>query len=125
MPSSRQAPDPRRLMFLKLSSLIEAQLREAYARKHEKEGLSQSEIARILGVDRSAIHNRLSGKTNMTIETIADMVWALGHDVQVNIFDPCDFSPHSSYFAADSENDADLENFSIEASPRPHVEITS
>jgi len=28
------------------------------------------------------------GHTNMTIETIADMVWALDHAVKVEIYDP-------------------------------------
>jgi hypothetical protein len=28
------------------------------------------------------------GRTNMTIETIADMVWALDHEIKIEIFDP-------------------------------------
>jgi hypothetical protein len=29
------------------------------------------------------------GHTNMTIETIADMVWGLDHAIKIDIFDPC------------------------------------
>ncbi|UGY15086.1 helix-turn-helix domain-containing protein [Bradyrhizobium septentrionale] len=84
-------------MFLKLAGMIESQLRDAYARRHEAGRLTQSGIARELGVNRSAIHNRLSGTTNMTIETIADMVWALGHDIDVKIVDP-ELKADANYF---------------------------
>jgi hypothetical protein len=75
-------------MFLKLSSQIEGQLREAYARKHAAGLLNQSLLANKIGVDRSAINRRLTGKVNMTEETIAEMVWGLDHDIEVRIFDP-------------------------------------
>jgi predicted XRE-type DNA-binding protein len=75
-------------MFLALSGQIESQLREAYARKYETGCLNQSVIAEKLGINRSAVHHRLMGQTNMTIETIADMVWALDHDIIVRIYDP-------------------------------------
>ena len=88
MPSIRPKPHPKRQMYLKLSGMIESQLREAYARRHEEGGLTQTDIANKLDVNRAAIHNRLNGKGNMTIETIANMVWALGHDIDVKIIDP-------------------------------------
>jgi transcriptional regulator with XRE-family HTH domain len=75
-------------MFLSLSGQIEGQLREAYDRKFRAGLATQSSLAKRLGVNRSAIHRRLTGHTNMTIETIADMVWALDHDISVEIFDP-------------------------------------
>src|SRR4051812_30996136 len=88
MPSSRPAPSARRQTFLKLSGMIEAQLRDAYDRKFRAGELNQSSLATRLGVNRSAIHHRLAGRTNMTIETIADMVWGLGQDIEVKIVDP-------------------------------------
>ncbi|OAF11768.1 hypothetical protein AYJ54_07870 [Bradyrhizobium centrolobii] len=77
-------------MFLKLSSQIEGQLREAYVKKNEAGILNQSMLAEKLGVDKSAIHRRLTGQVNMTEETIADMVWGLDHDIEVRIFDPAE-----------------------------------
>jgi hypothetical protein len=47
-------------------------------------------LADKIGVDRSAINRRLTGKVNMTEETIADMVWGLEHDIEVRIFDPAE-----------------------------------
>jgi hypothetical protein len=75
-------------MFLSLSGQIEGQLREAYDRKFQAGLATQSSLAAKLGVNRSAVHHRLTGRINMTIETIADMVWALDHDIKVEIFDP-------------------------------------
>jgi len=87
-------------MFLKLASQIESQLRDAYAMMHEKAGLTQAGLAKKLGVNRSAVNHRLMGRTNMTIETIADMVWALDHDINVKIFDP-KIHTTTNYFMAD------------------------
>jgi hypothetical protein len=75
-------------MFLSLATQIESQLRDAYARRHEAGEATQASIADKLEVNRSAIHHRLTGRTNMTIETIADMVWALGYAIRVHIYDP-------------------------------------
>jgi hypothetical protein len=88
LPSSRRQPDARRKTFLKLSGQIEGQLREAYDKKFRAGQLTQSSLGAKLGVNRSAIHHRLSGGTNMTIETIADMIWGLGHDFEFKLFDP-------------------------------------
>lgn len=79
-------------MYLKLSSMIESQLRDAYARKHAAGVLNQSSLANKLGVNRSAVHHRLTGQTNMTIETIADMIWGLDHDIDLKIFDPAELT---------------------------------
>jgi hypothetical protein len=77
-------------MYLKLSSMIEGQLRDAYAKKHDAGALNQSSLADKLGVNRSAVHHRLTGRTNMTLETIADMVWGMDQDIELKIFDPTD-----------------------------------
>lgn len=88
MPSSRRKIDPRRTMYLSLAGQIESQLREAYGRKFQAGLATQSGLASKLGINRSAIHHRLMGHTNMTTETIADMVWALDHAIRVQIYDP-------------------------------------
>jgi transcriptional regulator with XRE-family HTH domain len=74
-------------VYLALSAQVERQLREAYARKFEAGLATQSSIAEKLGIDRSAVHRRLTGRTNMTLETLADMVWALDQAIEVRIDD--------------------------------------
>lgn len=91
MPSSRRRKtSPRRQMFLKVSGQIEGQLREAYAKKHAAGILNQSSLADRLEVHRSVINRRLSGKANMTEESIADMVWGMDYDIDINIYDPAE-----------------------------------
>jgi hypothetical protein len=77
-------------MFLKLSGQIEGQLRDAYDKRFRAGTLTQSSLGAKLDVNRSAIHHRLSGGTNMTMETIADMIWGLDHDFEFKIFDPAE-----------------------------------
>jgi transcriptional regulator with XRE-family HTH domain len=93
-------------MFLKLSSQIEGQLREAYAKKHEAGQINQSALAEKLGVDRSAVHRRLNGRVNMTEETIADMIWGLDLDIDVKIFDPVTTTTNS--FMGESQSQTAL-----------------
>jgi hypothetical protein len=88
LPSFRTKINNRRRTFLALVSTIERQLREAYDRKHRNGTITQAELAAKLGVNRSVVNRRLTGRTNMTIETLADMVWALDQQVYVAIFDP-------------------------------------
>jgi hypothetical protein len=88
MSFSLPAVSNRRQVYLALASSIESQLRDAYAKRHAAGLDNQSTLAAKIGVDRSAINRRLLGKINMTEETIADMVWALGYCIDVVIYDP-------------------------------------
>src|SRR5271156_719751 len=92
-------------MFLKLAGSIETQLREAYARLHEADLENQSSIARKLGVDRSAVNRRLTGQTNMTLESLADLLWALRQDIAVDIFDPASRRDGSNFRKAGHERE--------------------
>jgi hypothetical protein len=74
-------------VFLRLAGEIESQLRDAYDRRFRAGEETQTTLAKKLDIDRSAIHRRLMGRTNMTIETIADMVWALDCKIGVKIQD--------------------------------------
>ncbi len=87
MPSFHTKVSARRGVYLALSAQVERQLREAYARKFQAGQVMQSSIADKLGIDRSAVHRRLTGRTNMTLETLADMVWALDQGIEVRICD--------------------------------------
>jgi hypothetical protein len=86
--SFRTRLSERRRQFILLSGQIERQLREAYDRKFRAGLATQSSLAAKLGVNRSAVHRRLMGHTNMTIETLSDMVWALDHAIKIEIYDP-------------------------------------
>jgi transcriptional regulator with XRE-family HTH domain len=80
----QRRPSGRRRVFLSLIAAIETGLRDAFT----KRGETQTSLAAKLGVNKSVIHRRLTGRNNLTIETIADLVWALGYCIQIRIFDP-------------------------------------
>jgi len=85
--SFRTKINDRRCLFLLLANQIESQLRDASDRRFRDSQVTQSSLAEKLGINRSAVHRRLTGRTNMTIETIADMVLALGCSIKVDIHD--------------------------------------
>ena len=51
---------------------------DAFARRKKEYKLTQQQLADRLGVDRSRIHRCLSGSTNLTAESMAELAWALG-----------------------------------------------
>lgn len=64
-----------------VGSKLQASLR---LRKAE-DGLTQNEIAEKLGVDRSRINKCLSGFNNLTIKTLAELVWAMDGKLKIDI----------------------------------------
>lgn len=80
----------RRGMFLGLTSSVASQLREAFADRRQNHKETQEDIAALLGVNRSVVNRRLRAGSNLTLETIADMAWALGRGVKIDIYDPAE-----------------------------------
>jgi hypothetical protein len=123
VPSSRGMPDLRRQIFLGLASKVEGQLRDLYE-KRGREGVNQTMISKKLGCNKSLITRRLNGRSNMTIETLADMVWAGGGCVTIDIFDPKDrvgsnerLPPHED-FLIHTRNDNSVASFYSDSATR-------
>jgi plasmid maintenance system antidote protein VapI len=53
-------------------------IQKAYAEEQKASGLTQTAIARALGVHRSVINRELRGRKDMTIGRIAELAWAMG-----------------------------------------------
>lgn len=49
---------------------------------HEKD-LSKADLARLLGTSRAYVTNLLSGRTNLTLRTLADVAVAMGYRVEI------------------------------------------
>lgn len=90
--SFHRKPDNRRAVYLDLVGSVESQLRQAYAWLSERGLETQASLAEKLGVNRSAVHRRLTGGTNMTLRVLADMIWALGFCIKIDIFHPSERS---------------------------------
>lgn len=75
--------DKRRRTYVRLMGEIQHALNEALNEEHKKRHLTKTEIGRILGLGRSAISKKFDGRHNMTLETLADLAFALDRPVKV------------------------------------------
>ena len=76
---------PRRRSYVRLIGEIQRALNSALEEEHTKRGLTRKEIADILGKDKSVITRKFAGSSNMTLETLADLAFALNRPVKVSI----------------------------------------
>jgi predicted XRE-type DNA-binding protein len=53
-------------------------IQKAYVEEQKESGLTQTAIARALGVHRSVINRELKGIKDMTIGRVAEFAWAMG-----------------------------------------------
>ena len=51
----------------------------------EEQGISKSKLAEITGKSRAFVTQVLSGSRNMTMHTLADLTFALGHRVELDV----------------------------------------
>ncbi len=57
---------------------------ELISRIMEVEGLSRAQLAGRLGRSKAFVTQTLGGKSNMTLRTLADFIWALGYTVELS-----------------------------------------
>lgn len=76
---------------------------KAFARKRSG-GLTQQKVAEKLGINRAVVNRRLLGRDNMTMTTLAEMAWALDHELRMYLI-PKTVSEETNVFSCD---DGDL-----------------
>lgn len=77
--------DKRRQTYIRLLGEIAHALNQALDEEHARRGLTQADLARTLGKQKSFVSRKLSGDTNMTLETLADLAYALDRPVRVSL----------------------------------------
>jgi len=85
MKSSNLRLDKRRRTYVRLIGEIRHALNVALAEESERRGLTCTGIAQLLDKHKSAISRQFSGVGNMTLETLADLAFALDRPVHVSI----------------------------------------
>lgn len=76
------ASDPvRRRLFEREALALQAS--EMILELMEKEGVNKKELAKRIGVSKAHVTQVLSGSRNMTVHTLADLVFALGRRVEL------------------------------------------
>lgn len=87
MKSSKSGLDKRARTYARMIASIRHELNQALTEEYEKRGLTQAKIAEILGKDKGFISRKLNGAANMTLETLADLAFALDRPVRVSLPD--------------------------------------
>ena len=59
-------------------SRVRRGLQKALAEEAQKRGLTQSDLARAIGVNRSVISRELRGYKDLSLSRVAELAWALG-----------------------------------------------
>jgi transcriptional regulator with XRE-family HTH domain len=85
MTSFSPQTDKRRRTFVRLIGEIRHVLNEALAEEHSRRDLTKADIAKILGVNKSFVGRKLSGESNMTLATLADLAYALDRNVKITL----------------------------------------
>ena len=77
----RQLPSPEEQREYAAESCIVA-VTEAIATRMREAGLSRSQVAAKIGVTKGHVSQLLSGRRNMTLRSLADLLWACGFEVR-------------------------------------------
>lgn len=86
MTSSRKAPlNKRRRTYVRLIGEINHVLNEALAQEFERRQLTMTKMGEIIDRDKSFVSKKMNGTTNMTLETLADLAYALNRPVKVTL----------------------------------------
>lgn len=111
--------DKRRRTYTRLISDIHHELSKALSEEHEKRGLTMAEIARVLDCNRSHVSRKLSGESNMTLETLADLAYALDRPVRITLPDRSKLGGDNQFAPITSTSKP--ATTSIENASSPHV----
>ena len=74
--------DPKRRRIYEREALA-FEASELISRLMEEQQLSKTDLARLVGTSKSHVTQLLSGSRNMTVHTLADLAFALGHKVEI------------------------------------------
>jgi hypothetical protein len=80
MPSFQTTISPNRRAAARFIGQVRRAIQKAYVEEQRKNGTSQSDIARAIGVHRSVINRELKGLKDITLGRVAELAWALGRN---------------------------------------------
>ncbi len=105
MPSFQISISPSRRVATRYISHVRRAIQKAYAEEHQSSGLTQSDIARSIGVHRSVINRELRGQKDIRHGRVAEFAYALGREPFFELRTPeeytganvltQDFTPHT------------------------------
>lgn len=88
MTSFRLSLTPSKRAAGRFISKVRRELQKALSEEHARRGLTQSDLARKIGVHRSVIHRQLVGIENLTLGRVGELAAALGREADFALRDP-------------------------------------
>lgn len=85
MKSSSLRIDKRRRTFSRLLGQIQHVLNQALDEEHATRGLTRAEMARAIGRDKAFITKKLTGTSNMTLESLSELAFSLDRDIRISL----------------------------------------
>lgn len=85
MKSSNLQLSKRRRTYIRMLGEIQHVLLEALEEESRDRGLTRAEMARSIGKNKSFVTRKLSGDSNMTLQSLADLAFSLDRPVKVNL----------------------------------------
>lgn len=67
---------------------VRGELLRALSERKSEGGLSQEALARKLDTERSLINRQLSGESNLTLRSLADLAWAMDLEISFELKKP-------------------------------------
>ena len=80
MPSFQLTITPSRREATRFINNVRRSIQKALIEERRKSGLTQSEIARRIGVHRSVINREIRGQKDLTLGRVAELAYALGRE---------------------------------------------
>ena len=67
---------------------VRSELLKALSERKANAGLTQQALATRLGVHRSLVNRQLSGESNLTLRSLADLAWAMDMELSFELREP-------------------------------------
>lgn len=97
MSSFQTAVTPSRRAGNRFISAVRRALQKALAEEAAKRGLTQAEVARKLGVNRSVVNRELRGVENLTLRSVAELAFGMGRRAELVLTEPAVRVGQNSY----------------------------
>jgi transcriptional regulator with XRE-family HTH domain len=114
---------PNKRAAARFVALVRRSLQRALAEEEKKRGLSQSDLARAIGVNRSVISREMRGHKDLPLSRVAELAWAMGRKP---IFDLIERAvPVGSNVAPDSSGATANQTIEVDAPPLAETETSN
>jgi transcriptional regulator with XRE-family HTH domain len=110
---------PSRRTATRFIGAVRRALQKALVEEAKKSGLTQAEVARRIGVNRSIINRELRGVENLSLGRVAELAWAMGRTPSFELRER--IAASGSNEPAHDRSGAPFENFSVQSSEAANI----